>query len=102
MIRIDISRMCSELRPAILAALGRQDGALVVEGEISEVKHTIEQVLPKDYIVVENAQEPQELAVLRKGDIEQLGLYLCGFCAMVFGSEIERNVHQRSHYFGFG
>lgn len=102
MIRIDVSRLCSELRPAVLAALGRQGGALAAEGDREEVRQTIQRALPEDYIVVENAHDPSELAVLRKGDIEQLGLYLCGFCAMVFGSETERNVHQRSHYFGFG
>lgn len=102
MIRIDISRMCSELRPAVLAALGRQDGALVAEGDISQVRGMLERALPEDYIVAENARDPEELTVLRKGEIEQLGLYLCGLCAMVFGSETERNLHQRSHYFGFG
>lgn len=103
MIRIDISRICSELRPAVLAALGRDEGdSLVADGNLQEVKGILEQALPGDYVVVEYAHDPSALAVMRRGDIEQLGLYLCGFCAMVFGSETERNLHQRSHFFGFG
>ena len=52
--------------------------------------------------MAESTEDPMLLAVLKEGDIEQLGLYLCGYCATVFRNEVERNLHQRVHYFGFG
>lgn len=114
MIRVDISRLCTEQRPAILGAFSAgggdnndndddSDGFVVVnEDDIGKVKKALEKALPADYVVAENTEDPEELAILKKGDLEQLGLYFCGYCAMVFGSEVERNVHQRAHYVGFG
>lgn len=55
-----------------------------------------------DYIVAENNEDEHEIAILKKGDIQQIGLFLCSFCPMIFGSETEKNIHQRIHYFGFG
>lgn len=102
MVRIDVSRACAELRKEVITILSARDGDVVtVEGDIKEVKKRLEQSLPEDYVVAENAQDPDELAVLKKGDLEQLGLYICSFCTMVFRSETERNMHQRVHYFGF-
>lgn len=104
MIRVDISRLCADLKPAILGALSADDGDVVIvhEDDIGKVKQVLEKKLPEDYVVAENTEDPEELAVLKKGDLEQLSLYFCSFCAMVFGSETERNLHQRVHYFGFG
>jgi hypothetical protein len=56
----------------------------------------------EDYLVAENEEDPNEIAILKKGDIQQLGLFICGFCPMIFRSEIEKNIHQRIHYIGFG
>lgn len=107
MIKVDISRLCTELRPAVLGAFsagGDNDDIIVIvhEDDIKKVKQVLEKALPADYVVAENTEDPEELAVLKNGDLEQLSLYFCGFCAMVFGSETERNLHQRVHYFGFG
>ena len=95
--------------PAILSALAglemrQEKDALVLPGtEAKDVLQLLEKVLAgSDYVAAENTQEKDEIAVLKSGDLEQLGLYLCGYCAMVFGSDIERNVHQRVHYVGFG
>jgi hypothetical protein len=106
---ISISRACDELKPSILAALkglvpaDNRDGRLGLEGEPKAVLALLEKALEgSDCVAVENMQDESEIAVLKKGDIEQLGLYLCGYCAMVFGSDLERNLHQRVHYFGFG
>lgn len=107
MIKIDISRLCTEQRPAIFGAFSAgtnndDDTIVVQEDNRGKVKVALEKALPADYVVAENAQDPEELAILKRGDLEQLGLYFCSFCAMVFGSEAERNVHQRVHYVGFG
>lgn len=102
-VRIDVSKACIELRRKILAMFSAQDaGMLVVQGDIKAVKKELEQAMPDGYIVAENTEDPDGLAVLKEGDLEQLGLYVCGFCASVFKSEIERTVHQRVHLFGFG
>lgn len=102
--KVDISRLCDASKPAIVDALGaaEQDGRIIAQGTPAQVRQEIEKILPKGYVVAESADDPAELAVLKEGDIEQLGLYLCGYCGMVFRNDVERNVHQRAHYFGFG
>ena len=68
-----------------------------------KVKEFLEQELKKndvnDYLVSENSEDELEIAILRKGDIEQLGIYPCIHCGMVFGSEEHRTIHERVHYF---
>jgi hypothetical protein len=68
-----------------------------------KVKEFLEQELKKnevyDYLVSENSEDEREIAILRKGDIEQLGIYPCIHCGMVFGSEEHRTIHERVHYF---
>lgn len=103
-VKIDISRLCDASRPAILEVLDATeiDESIIVSGTPVQVKEAIEKILPEGYVVAESTEDPRELAVLKEGDIEQLGLYLCGYCATVFHNEAERNVHQRVHFFGFG
>jgi hypothetical protein len=106
MVKVDISHLCAELRPAILdvlAADNSNDAVVIVQdNDIQTIKQALERALPADYVVAENTQDPEELAILKNGDLEQLSLYFCSYCAMVFGSETERNLHQRVHFFGFG
>jgi hypothetical protein len=106
MVKVDISHLCAELRPAILdvlAADNSNDAVVIVQdNDIQKIKQALERALPADYVVAENTQDPEELAILKNGDLEQLSLYFCSYCAMVFGSETERNLHQRVHFFGFG
>ncbi|WP_292639815.1 hypothetical protein [Nitrososphaera sp.] len=103
-VKIDISRLCDASKPAIVEALGaeEQEGRIFASGTPAQVKQAIEKMLPEGYVVAESTEDPMLLAVLKEGDIEQLGLYLCGYCATVFRNEVERNLHQRVHYFGFG
>jgi hypothetical protein len=102
-VRIDISRLCDASRPALLEALGvAGNNSITVSGTPAQVRQAIEKILPEGYVVAESTEDPTVLAVLKEGDIEQLGLYLCGYCATVFHNEVERNLHQRVHYFGFG
>ena len=107
--KVVISRVCDDTRPAIRSAVfGLQmqydTDALILPGaDAKKVLQLLEKALVGSYYVVaENTQDTEEIAILKSGDIEQLGLYLCGYCAMVFSSEVERNAHQRIHYFGFG
>lgn len=76
MIKVDISRLCTELKPAILGAFSAEDGddvVIVHEDDIKKVKQALEKALPADdYVVAENTEDPEELAVLKKGDLEQL------------------------------
>lgn len=103
-IRIDISRLCEASRQAVLDELeaSEADGSIIALGSLIQVTQAVTKILPKGYVVAESTDEPTTLAVLKEGNIEQLGLYLCGYCATVFHNEVERNLHQRAHFFGFG
>lgn len=110
MLWVNISQVCDEARPAVLSALAglgaeqdEDNKVRVQEAEARQVVAVLQKALAgSGYCAVENMQDASEIAILKEGDIEQLGLYLCGYCAMVFRSDLERNLHQRVHYFGFG
>lgn len=118
MLWVSISHVCDESRPAVLSALAQLGAAenhveeeegkgrgriMVPEAETLHVVALLGKALAgSGYVAVENVQDASEIAVLKEGDLEQLGLYLCGYCAMVFRNDVERNLHQRVHYFGFG
>ena len=113
---VNVSSACQELRLQILSMLKEQfaggieecgdEGQIVLaaEQDAQKVKALVEELLEArdDYVVAESSEDPNEIAVLKKGDIQQLGLFVCGYCPMVLKSEIERSIHQRVHYFGFG
>jgi hypothetical protein len=73
------------------------------ENDRQKVKQLLEDILRKnqfdDYIVVDNIEEKDEIAILRKDDLEQLGIFICLHCGTLFASEDERTIHQRMHYF---
>ena len=107
--RVVISHVCDDARSAILSVLAGlvmqydMDVIILPGAKDKEVLQLLEKALAgSNYVAAENTQDAGEIAILKSGDIEQLGLYLCSYCAMVFGSEVERNAHQRVHYFGFG
>lgn len=52
-----------------------------------------------NYLIAENSRDDNELVILKKGDIEQIGLFICMHCSMIFGSAEERSEHLRAHYF---
>jgi hypothetical protein len=74
------------------------------ENNTEKIKGRLEEILYQnniqDFIVTENTEKENEITLLKKGDLEQLGIYLCTHCGVSFGSEIQRIVHQRIHYFG--
>jgi hypothetical protein len=114
---IDISRLCIDTADIVLKALGDKSVAYNFDAgkaainlpdtpDIQTVRELISDALSKspkkdDYLVVDNAGDETRISVLRQGDIEELGLYLCSLCAMIFGSKEEKVVHERSHLFGF-
>lgn len=110
LLRVIISQVCDESRPAVLSALAgfgakqvENNRVQLQEAEARQVVAVLQKALAgSGYVAVENMQDASEVAILKEGDMEQLGLYLCGYCAMVFRNDLERNLHQRVHYFGFG
>ncbi len=117
-IKIDVTHISDDLKSAIQNAIkqksisGSQDNdhagkciriVLSDDNDRQKVKQLLEDVLRKnqinDYIVVDNIKEEDEIAILRKDDLEQLGIFICSHCGMLFASEGERIIHQRIHYF---
>ena len=72
------------------------------ETDIQKIKEILQYALTKnrlnDYIVTENTKEENEIAILKNGDIEQLGIYICSHCGMLFENDTQRTIHQRIHY----
>jgi hypothetical protein len=77
---------------------------IILDGEtdVQKIKEILQYTLTKnrlnDYIVSENTKEENEIAILKNGDIEQLGIYTCSHCGMLFKSDVQRTIHQRIHY----
>lgn len=70
---------------------------------LEELKNSLKNILEKNnldqFVVVEDTENENTLAIVKEGDIEQFGMYMCSHCGMVFGSEEEKVVHERIHYF---
>jgi hypothetical protein len=112
-VKIDLSYIPSNIQSIILDIVERLIASqkessdkmitLYNERNVEKIKHLIEEELKlknlNDFIISENTRDETEIAVLKKGDIEQLGIYVCMHCGMVFESEVQRTVHQRMHYF---
>jgi hypothetical protein len=68
-----------------------------------ELKDFLKNILDKNnldqFIVVEDTENENTLAIVREGDIEQFGMFMCSHCGMLFKSEEEKIVHERIHYF---
>lgn len=116
MVWITISHVCEDARQAVLAALegmaregqeGNEDRGRILLAGSDDTKELAMQLLERalagtGYVVAENTEDEGEVAILKEGNIEQLGLYLCSFCATVFRNEAELDIHRRAHFFGFG
>jgi hypothetical protein len=120
-IRIDISNLNNDLRDIILNSLelkfflndqlnnnddnnNKQIIVLPNENNIQKLKQIIQNILTKnryhnEYIVAENLEEKNEIAILKQGDMEQLGIYICTHCGMSFKSQVQQTIHERMHYF---
>ena len=108
---IDISRTPKFLKSIIYKEIARfhvtdmNDNYLKMDQESNRqhVKSFLEEVFCAhslgDYVIAENSRDDNELVILKKGDIEQIGLFICMHCSMIFGSAEERSEHLRAHYF---
>lgn len=72
-------------------------------GSIEEFKDLLTSLLQKNsiknYIVTQDMESENTIAILKAGDLRQLGILVCDFCGAVFHSEDEKYIHQRAHYF---
>ena len=108
---IDISRTPKFLKSIIYKEIARfhvtdmNDSYLKMDQECNRqhMKSFLEEVFCahslSDYVIAENSRDDNELVILKKGDIEQIGLFICIHCSMIFGSAEERSEHLRAHYF---
>ena len=111
-VTIDLSYMPDRLRNIIQKSIDlkhhsdQSEDIITIHDESNPriIKSSLEEILQEhtiqDFVVAENTEKENEITLLKKGDIEQLGIYLCTHCGVAFGSEIQRTVHQRIHYFG--
>jgi hypothetical protein len=115
-IKVDMSYLSTNIRNIILNAIenksisqkqinNNNNDIIVLDSEtdIQKIKEILQYALTKnrlnDYIVTENMKEENEIAILKNGDIEQLGIYICSHCGMLFKNDTQRTIHQRIHYF---
>jgi hypothetical protein len=73
------------------------------ENSIEKIKEILQDILTShslsEYIVAENAEDENEIVILKQGDMEQFGIYICSHCSMSFKTENLRSLHERLHYF---
>ena len=115
-IKVDMSYLSTNIRKIVLNTIENKyislkhinnnyDDIIILDNEtdIQKIKELLQYALTKnrlnDYIVTENTKEENEIAILKNGDIEQLGIYICSHCGMLFKNDTQRTIHQRIHYF---
>jgi len=111
-VTIDLSYVPDRVRSLIRKSIDlkyhpNQNERMIIlhdEPNTEGIKTMLERILKEntidDFVVTENTQNENEITLLKQGDLEQLGIFLCTHCGVSFGSEIQRIVHQRIHYFG--
>ena len=73
-----------------------------VNGSLKDFKLFVENMLKNnygEYVVAENTESADTLTILKQGDVEQFGMYICSHCGTFFKSIEERTLHERIHYF---
>ena len=115
-IRVDLSYLPADLKCIILNSIEvkpitdsqsnestKDVITFINENDIQKIKQIMQNILRQndvdDYLVTENSEKENEIAILKQGDMEQFGIYICVHCGTSFDSEIQRIVHQRMHYF---
>jgi hypothetical protein len=115
-IKVDVSRLPNSLKEIIISGFEHKSilqkqsnihkNTIILdddENDVLRIKQILEDTLASnqvnDYMVAENSQQENEIAILKKGDIEQLDIFICAHCGMLFDSELQRIIHQRIHYF---
>jgi hypothetical protein len=114
-IKVDMSHLSINIRKIILNTIenksisqkrssNNNNDIIILDSEtdIQKIKEILQYARTKnrlnDYIVTENTKEENEIAILKNGDIEQLGIYICSHCGMLFKNDTQRIMHQRIHY----
>jgi hypothetical protein len=114
-IKVDMSYLSTNIRKIILTTIenksislkqinNNNNDIIILDSEtdIQKIKEILQYALTEnrlnDYIVTENTKEENEIAILKNGDIEQLGIYICSHCGMLFKNDTQRTIHQRIHY----
>ena len=71
-------------------------------GSIDDLEQFLNSILQensiKEYIVVQDTEQDNTLTLLKNGDVEQLGIFICDLCGAVFHDEDEKYAHQRAHF----
>ncbi|MFY9966797.1 MAG: C2H2-type zinc finger protein [Nitrososphaeraceae archaeon] len=73
-----------------------------INGSLKDFKLFVENILRDnydEYMVAEDTEAINTLTILKQGDVEQFGMYMCSHCGTFFKSTEERTVHERIHYF---
>jgi len=72
-------------------------------GSIKEFEGLLTSILLKnsikEYVIAQDMEKENTIAILKSGDLRQLGILVCDFCGALFHSEDEKYIHQRAHYF---
>jgi len=114
-IKVDMSYLSTNIRKIVLNTIENKyislkhinnnyDDIIILDNEtdIQKIKELLQYALTKnrlnDYIVTENTKEENEITILKNGDIEQFGIYMCSHCGMLFRNDTQRTIHQRIHY----
>lgn len=128
-LRLDLTFIPDSIRSLLLKSIDRESNKRVINGSnvngrdngdrksntgsnalyyydkssLEELRNFLEDILKKNnldqFVVVEDIENENTLAIVRNGDMEQFGMYICRHCGMIFGSEEERVIHERIHYF---
>jgi hypothetical protein len=70
---------------------------------LEEFKVILRDILVRNHMdnftIAEDTEAENTVAILREGDLEQFGIYVCKHCGTTFKSIDERIIHERIHYF---
>jgi len=70
---------------------------------LEDFKVILQDILARNHLdnftIAEDTEAENTVAILREGDLEQFGIYVCKHCGTTFKSIDERIVHERIHYF---
>jgi rubrerythrin len=70
---------------------------------LEDFKAMLREILSRNHLdnftIAEDTETENTVAILREGDLEQFGIYVCKHCGTTFKSIDERIIHERIHYF---
>ena len=68
-----------------------------------DFKIILQDILARNHLdelmIAEDTEVENTVTILRQGDLEQFGIYLCKHCGTVFKSIDKKILHERIHYF---